>query len=191
MIQKFISSLSDKEKKYFYISAFFVMLALFDRFFLSPIMDRLNLIDEQIAQEKASILRDEKFLLYKDKIMEEASALKKYFTSDKNDPDIINAEFLSSIERLATEHRVNLVKSNPLPPKEEAGYYEYYANLDCTGDLKDIINFMYAVNTSDDLLKIVSFTFTPTRGANGKINATMTVSKLLVEQVPSNDISLP
>ncbi len=191
MIQKFLSSLSDKEKKYLYIASFVVLVALIDRFFLSPVLNRIELIDEKIKQEKIGISRDAKFLLYKDKILKERKVFDKYFSKEAKDPDVINAEFLSTLERLATENRVNLVKSSPLSPKQYDGYAQYYANLDCVGDLKDVIQFMYSIDASDDLLKVVSFNLTPKRGTNGKINASMTISKLLVEPVSLDEKNIP
>ncbi len=187
MIQKFLSSLSDKEKRYLYIASFIVLIALVDRFFLAPVLNRIELIEDEIKQEKVSILRDTKFLLYKDKILKESKIFDKYFSKEAKDPDVINAEFLSTLEKLATESKVNLVKSSPLSPKQYDGYAQYYASLDCIGNLKDIMQFMYSIDTSKELLKVISFNLSPKRGGNGKINASMTISKLLVEPVPSDE----
>jgi hypothetical protein len=153
---------------------------MFDRLFLGPSLDRLNAIDQKIEQEKVTIVRDLQFLNYREKINADNAALDKYFVEKVQDDDIVNAEFLRSLEKLANKSKVSLVKSNPAVSKKAEWHNDYYANVDCSGALKDVMTFMYMVNTSDDLLKVVKFSLTPKRGADDSVTASMAIMKRVV-----------
>ena len=119
-----------------------------------------------------------KFLSYKDKIAKDSQAFESYF-EDLRDDDVVNAEFLSNVEKLATESKVSLVKSNPTQSKKHGDYIEYFANLDCSGVLKDVVSFMHSVNSSKGLLKIVQFNMSPKKGTAGEVNVSMTIVKMV------------
>ena len=157
-----------------------VLLALFDRLFLGRVLDRLSMIDQEIASQKSSIVRDLRILSYKDTVMKEGEIFKKYITKDVPDTDVVNADFLGLIEKLATQSKVNLVKSNPANTNKSDRFIEYFANLDCNGQLEDVISFMHQINATDGLLKIVKFNMSPKRGSDNEVNASMTVVKLVV-----------
>ena len=176
----FISKLSEGGKKIFYLTVLVVGLALVDRLFLGPVLERLKTIDEEIMQQEENTRRDLRFLTYKDKILQNSQSFSKYFTKGKKDDDVINAEFLSTIEKLATQSKVNLVKSNPSEAKKEKMFAQYFANLDCNGQLKDVVTFMHMINAHDELLKITRLNMTPKKGAEGEVNASMTVAKMII-----------
>ena len=182
MLQSFVAKLSDKEKKIFYITIAFVLLALFDRLFLGPVLDKIDMIDQDIAQQEVIIKSDLKIISSKDKIINESKSFSKYFVKTVKDDDVINAEFLSTIERIATSSKVTLVKSNPSETKKHKDYIEYFASLDCSGKLEDMVTFMHKINATDDLLKVAKLNLSPKRGALNEVNASMTIGKLIISQ---------
>ncbi len=189
MIQKFISKLSKNEKKFFYVTLGVVLIALLDLLFLRPVLGRLSAIDAEIDQQKISIKGDLQILSYKDKILKKNQAFSKYLTQTLQDDDVINADFLSMLEKLATQSKVSLVKSNPSEKKKHKKYTEYYANLDCTGDLKDVITFMHLINTTEELLKVVKVNMVPKRGTQNEVNVSMSVMQLIMVQEKTTDSS--
>ncbi len=180
MIQKFYAKLSEKEIGVFNIALFIVLLAFLDRLFFGPVLAKINSIDEEISNQKGSIDRDLRILSYKDKIIKDNESFGKYITKDLADDDVVNAAFLQTVEKLATQASVNLIKSTPTERKDSKNSIEYYANVDCTGQLKDVVSFMHAVNASEDLLKVATFSMTPKRGAANEVNASLTVVKVVV-----------
>jgi hypothetical protein len=178
--------MSDKEKKILYVTIVLVTLALLDRLFLGPVSDRLRLINEDIKQQEVIIQRDARFLQYKDKILKESKDFEKYFSTKTADDDVVNAEFLSTIEKLATQSNVVLAKSNPAKAKVDKQFIEYGAELECSGELKNIISFMYAINSTEDLLKITKFNMTPKKGTEQDVSVAMTIVKLLIGRDMSN-----
>ena len=83
MFNEYYSKLSEKEKKICNIAIVIVILALFDRLFLGPVLSRIGEVDEEITKQEVSIVRDLRFLSYKDRILKESDEYKKYF-SEKN-----------------------------------------------------------------------------------------------------------
>ncbi|HPN88792.1 MAG TPA: type 4a pilus biogenesis protein PilO [Candidatus Omnitrophota bacterium] len=182
----FFKKMSDKEKKVLYIAIVLVTLALLDRLLLGPASEKLRMIDEEIKQEEIIIQRDARFLRYKDQILKESESFEKYFTVKAPDNDVINAEFLSIIEKLATQSNVVLAKSNPSKAKVHKQFIEYTAELECSGELKNVISFMYAINTTEDLLKISKFNISPKKGTESDVIVSMTIVKLLIARDMSN-----
>ena len=172
--------MSEKEKKILYATIVLVTLALLDRLFLGPVSDRVRLIDEEIKQQEVIIQRDARFLNYKDKILQESKDFEKYFIEKTPDADVINAEFLSIIEKLATQSNIVLAKSNPSKAKEHKQFIEYAAELECSGELTNVISFMHAINTTEDLLKVSKFNMTPKKGTENDVTVAMTIVKLLI-----------
>ena len=180
MIQNFINKLSGKEKKFLYITIAIVLLAFFDNLFLRPSLGKLNELNDLIEQQEDRIIRDLRILSYKKEILKEKKAYDKYFIEEMGNDDVINADFLAIIERLSVDNKVKLVKSGPSEIKKYKKYIEYYANIDCIGTMDDVISFIHAINSTDELLKVVSLIMLPKRGTPRDVSATMAVSKLFI-----------
>lgn len=184
-MQKFIAQLTDtpRKRKILYFGVLPVLLLMsVDRLLFGTIIDKVNTLAEEVEEQKSIISRDLAILAKKEEITNKANAFRQYFASEVQDDDVVNAQFLSTIEKLATQAKVNLIKSNPTENKKEKFYNHYFANLDCVGELNDVVTFMYKINDSPELLKVVRFTITPKRGgaSDKEVNASMTVSKLIV-----------
>jgi Tfp pilus assembly protein PilO len=177
---EFLSKFSGKEKNIFYIAVVFLSLALSDRLILGPMMDQIQVKEAEIQKQKSVIAMDARILAYKDKILKDKEALKKYFSTVQKDDDVVNNEFFSLIEKLATDSQITLVKGNPASSRKQDNYIEYFASLDCTGELKNVITFMHMINSSEGLLKIVKFNMTPKRGTSSEVNVSMTVVNVFV-----------
>ena len=157
-----------------------VVAALFDRLLIAPTMSRLASIDEDIAKEEATIKQDMRFLGYKDRISQEAQEIDPYLTKTVSTDEEMIAAFLKKIESLANQSKVTLIKINPAPGEQTQQYWKYQADLECSGQLADVISFMHLVNTATDLLKVVKFNFTSKKSDTDEIKATMTIEKIVV-----------
>jgi hypothetical protein len=180
LLQKFVSGLSEKERKIFYITAIIVGLALMDRLFLNPVLGHLASLDKKIADEKSAILRDRKILSFQEKIEKASTVFNKYFSQSVPDDDVVNADFLRLIERLASQSNVSLVKSNPSHTDKGEQVNEYFASVDANGKLQDVMSFMHTVNTTEELLKVTEFNMTPQRGQDNTVKVSMTIVKVIV-----------
>jgi len=180
VINDFYSKLSDQEKKIFYVAAAFVVLMMVDRAFLGPMLSKMKSLDGEIAQQKNIIQRDLRFLSYKDRILEENESLKVYYGNDTKTVEEIIAVFLRNLESMATESKINLIKVAPTDSKQKKGYVEYYASLECEGFLENLVSFMHAIDTSNDLLKIIKTDMTLKRASGEEVLCNMVVAKIII-----------
>ena len=178
-LQQFISKLSESEKKLFYIALPIVIVSLYINLLVFPALNSLEVLEEEILQEELSIKSDMRYLTRKDQITREGELLSKFVAKEMLENKDINKNFLSTVEKLAARTKVDIVKSNPTEnPSEESNVY--YANVDATGPMGEMIEFMHSINSTDELLKIVRFKLTPKRGQDGHVNVSMTISKLVI-----------
>ncbi len=186
MIQKFISKLSDKEKKIFYATVVVVLLSFLDRLFLGPVTAKLKSIDEDIKYKETSIKRDSRFLAYKDRILNEKKILQHFYNQKHQTEEEIIAAFLRRIEALASQANINLIKVNPSEGEQKKGYRGYSASLECNGKLKDVVTFMHLVDTSDELIRITVVNMTAKKSSSDEITSVMSISKIIVEEDPGD-----
>ncbi len=180
MIPDFYSKLTEQEKKIFYVTLVIVLLMLVDRIFLGPALSKMRAYDQEIEEQKKNIQQDLRFLTYKERILNDDEALSPYYRNKYKTEDEVLASFLKKIEMIATEAKINLIKVSPAETKERKGYKEYYANLECEGLLENIASFMHAVDTSQDLLKIIKVNFSLKRASGDEVLVGMVVSKMFM-----------
>lgn len=181
MIQKFISKLSEKEKRLTYATVVVILVVLLDRLFLGPVTSRLSSLDEEIKHQEESIRRDLRFLSYKNRILEENRVLKRYYTRKKLTKEETIALFLKRIEGLAAQAQINLIKVTPSEGEQKKGFVEYSASLDALGKLKDVITFMHLVDTSDDFLRVLKVNINAKKASSEDINVSLTITKTIIE----------
>jgi len=181
VIQTFVAKLSAKEKKILYIAIVIVTIAFLDRLFLGPATTRLKSLDEEIRQQESIIKGDLRFLSFKGRIVKENEAFNDYYSQKPQTEEEIIATFLKKIEILASQSNVNLIKVNPSESKKKKGFVEHYANLECGGILADMTQFLYAIETSDDLMKVVKLNINPKKAGSDDVIASMSVMKVIVD----------
>ena len=183
-INKFIASLNDNQKKLLMVTIVIVGAALLDRLFISPTMSHLSAIEEDITKEEAKIKQDMRFLGYKDRILKESKEIDPYLTKELSTNEEVVAAFQEKVEALATQSKVTLIKITPAPGEQDADYWKYEADLECSGNLADVISFMHSINSNNELMKVLKFNFSGKKSDTDEIKATMTIEKIVVTDKP-------
>ncbi len=183
-INKFIAGLNDNQKKLLVAAVVFVIAALFDRLLIDPTMTRLSTIQEEITKEEATIKQDMHFLKYQKRIIQESKEINPFLTKKILTENETIAAFLNKIQSLASQMKVNLIKINPNPGEQDTDYWKYQADLECSGELPDIISFMHAINADTDLMKVDKFNFSGKKSDTNEIKAAMTIEKVVITLKP-------
>jgi hypothetical protein len=110
--------------------------------------------------------------------------LDPYLTKDMMTDEEMIAGFLKKLENLAAQTKVTLIKVNPAPGEQDAEYWKYQADLECSGELADVVSFMHAVNSDTDLMKVLKFDFSGKKSDTDEIKATMTIERIVVTTNP-------
>jgi Tfp pilus assembly protein PilO len=183
-INKFIAGLNDNQKKLLVIAVVIVIAALFDRLLIDPTMSRLSSIEEDITKEEATIKQDLRFLGYRDRITKESKEIDSYLTKNRLSDNEMIAAFLNKVQSLAGASKVTLIKINPAPGEQDAEYWKYQADLECSGNLSDVITFMHLINSDPELMKVDKFSFSSKKSDTDEIKVTMTIEKIVVTDKP-------
>ena len=187
MINKFISGLSANEKKVLAFASLIVLLALFDRLLVGPSLNRLHEIDDSIVKEESTVEQNMRFLARREQIVKEAETYKSFYTKTVRTEEEVIGDFLKKIEFLASQSEVTLIKVSPDGQDYQKDYLKYFINLDCSGKMESLTNFMYAVNNSPELLKVEKMNlFANARDAE-KIQASIRISKMIMGADPAAD----
>ena len=182
MITKFISSLSSTGKKLFAIAFVIVAITLFDRLLISPTLSRMSAIDHDIDKETNSIKQDLRFLTYKQKINTESKSYEPYLSDKPLSEEEVISSFLKSIEVLAKKGNVTVAKVTPSSGSKEKEFVKYTADLECSGNLSDVVTFIHLIDTSHELMKVVKFSFSSKKAESDEIKATMTIHKVVISK---------
>lgn len=183
-INKFIAGLNDNQKKLLVIAVVIVIAALFDRVLIGPMMSHLSATEEDIAKEESTIRQDIRFLGYKDRIAQEGKEIAPYLTKSVLTDEEMIAAFLNKIQNLASQSKVSIIKISPTPGEQDAEYWKYLADLECSGQLADVVSFMHSVNSDTDLMKVDKFSFSGKKSDTDEIKASMTIEKIVVTDKP-------
>ena len=185
-MNQFISNLTPLQRKMFYITVFFVMLALFDRLLVAPTLAKRVKIDEDIKSEENSIKGDIKVLSYKGKVAKEKEILGPYFTRVLPKEEDVMAEFLGKLDSFAKDSGLTVQKNNRSSDqiedtKEAKEFLVYKVDFECSGNLEDIAKLMYRIDTSKEFLKILKINLAMKKtGEVEEMRAVMTVAKYIV-----------
>lgn len=187
MFNKFISGLSETEKKILVVTVIAVLLALFDRLLIGPSLSKLKSLDENIGKEETVIKQNLRFLTYRDRIAKEAAVFKDFYAKDVRAEEEVIGEFLKKIELMATQSQVELSKISPAGQDYQNEYIKYFVTLDCVGTLESITNFVYAINSSKDLMRVEKTNVISNAKEAAKVQASLTISRMVIGSDPSVD----
>jgi hypothetical protein len=197
-VNKFLAGMTPAQKKIFYVTVFFVVLALFDRLLIGPTVAKLGSIDESIRMEEDSIKGDLRFLAYKDRINKESKSYEMYYVKGTPKDDQVMAAFLEKLDKFVSQSGLTLLKNNRSSEqkdadKESKDFYTYRAELEASGSLDNVVKLMYAINTSPDFMKIVKLNLAMKKnGEVEELKAAMTIAKYIISsETPSTATPAP
>ena len=180
-MNKFLSKLSPGQKKGFYAFVIIVIGLLFHLLYVKPIMKRIAETENKIKLQETEIRNDLGYLAERDRIVKESQAYAQYIPKELKNKDDIESEIYKTLEKLTADANLNLEKSQLSDTSVDETHFKYHASLNCSGDLKETINFMYQLNSTDDLFKITGFTMSPKRGAENEVTTSIMIEKLVVK----------
>jgi len=179
-INAFFSGLSQKEKNILYIACGFVCLALFDRMIVGPILRETSFLQEKIDSQTTSIKRNLMILNYKDNILDKYVMFGKYFAKEDMTQEERIAELLNEVEELADRSNIALTNINPVNVEEKGEQLVYRLTVECMGTMSDFVDFIYGVDGSQKLMRVISFSLNPKDRDNYEVKATLALEKLII-----------
>jgi len=191
VIKAFFSGLSTKEKQVLYAASFLVCLALVDRLMIAPICSECRMLDEKISTQTKLIEKNIRILQYKDRMIDEDAAYGDYYIGEGLTQEELIALFLSEVEGMAKSSGVALVNINPVSSEEKKDYHEYSLTVECTGTMRDMLDFFYAIENAEKPLRIFSFEIAVKDREDYRVKCTVTILKLIIAKARILSAAVP
>ncbi|RKY28258.1 MAG: hypothetical protein DRP61_02140 [Candidatus Omnitrophota bacterium] len=178
-ISNFFSKLSKRERLIFYLTIFFVFLFLVDKLVIEPLLSKMKTQEEEIKEKRMLIKKDLHILSIKDRILEESKKYEKFFSKTKSLDEEVTL-ILKEIESLANKSSVYLIFIRPGEVREEGSFKELLINLNCEGEMSQIVDFLYSIENSPKLLTIERYVISPKSEGSSLAQCRMIISKIVI-----------
>lgn len=157
----------------------FMVLALLDRMVVSPISSRINRSNQQVSLAEKQLGRHLRNLRQEQVISEEYRKYIKYVKKVGSDEEEV-AGILGEIEELARKSAVYLVDIKPQMAKKVNFYKKYSVEVEAEGETESLVDFMYRLNNSPQLLRVAKLRFRLKEKESPIVKAVFIIVKVLV-----------
>ena len=173
------SKLSRREKAVFYAAAAVITLLLLEKLIISPISSNLRSLDEEISRQESQNKSDTRIVARKSRIHSDAETYGAFVSAPPSEEEATTM-LLKEIEGLADASKVNLIDVKPAGVKTEEVAKKYMVTLTCEGKMEQITNFLYAIESSNKLLKVERYQISPKSKETTAAQVSMTVSQAVL-----------
>lgn len=178
-MKTFINRISKRERMVLYLGAAFLFLFFLDRFIFNPINQKIAQLNQEINLSQKRLAASLRNIQQKDAVIAQYDKYKAYVKSAGSDEEE-TAKVLGEIENVARKSSVYLMDIKPQAPKQTEFYKKYSAEIEVEGKMDSIINFLYNLNSSQQLLRTEKLSLNPKEKDSQIIKALVLVSKFLV-----------
>ena len=178
-IYAFFQHLSKREKLILYLASGFILLTIMDRLIIFPVLSKMKSLDEELVRERADIKRDLHILAQKERILKDNNKYNKYAIEDLTAEEITTA-LLKEIENLGSSASVYLIDIKPTSITQEDIFLKYYVSLSCEAQMEQIIDFMYKIESSNNLLMVEKYNLGPKSEDTSIARCTLLISKTVI-----------
>jgi len=176
-LYNYLSRLSKREKIILYAAAIVISLLLLDRLIISPVFNRINFLNAEIRAKEQSVKRNVRILSQKDKIIAESEKYASVLSHDKTEEEEMTS-VMKEVENLASKNSVYLIDMKPSAVKTIGQSKQYIVNLGCEAQMGQLVEFMYGIENSKELLTIEKYQIGPKSKDSSVARCGMSISKI-------------
>jgi Tfp pilus assembly protein PilO len=174
----FLSRLSKKEKRLFYITVAIVSIVFLDRVVFKPVINKLESFNGKISVEEKKLEKSMLILAQEQAITSEYKKFAENIKQEQSDEEAI-AILLSYLEKMANSVSVFILDMKPAPVEKSEFYKKYAVKIEAEAKISNLTDFIYQLENSPKLLRVSDFRLTPQKKETVlKIN--MTVTEVLI-----------
>lgn len=181
-LSKTFSTLSRREKLVLYAAVGAVSFTLLDRLIVYPIYTRMRQVQTQIRDRENEIVRNMRILSKKERINADVERYVAYLRAAE-DRSVDMTAVLKSIEELAQKSELSVVDMKPagIKENEKEKTKKYVVNLNGEGEMSQIVDFMYRVENSSDLLTIERVQISPKSRESSVAQCAFMISRMFMD----------
>ncbi len=190
VVKAFVSGLSDKERKLFYMTCAILGVVLFDRIIVGPVTERLSMLKEETRAQMRLTQQNIQILEYRDRIINNALKYEAYYV-----PKVLSREerigrFLRDVEDIARQAGVSLSDISPVRVPEGQDMPVYGLTLECDGEMQNMISFFYGIDASEKPIRISAFNMGVMSAEDHTVRCRIDIDKLIVttEGIPFDEV---
>jgi Tfp pilus assembly protein PilO len=177
-VAQMLAKMSAREKIVFYCAVAFLSVAALDRLIIGPVASRMSQLDERIGVQTDMIKKNVRIVAEKDRVQAMAKEYSVYSHKAATNEEEV-AYLLGEVERLARKASLYIVDMKPLGMTEDDTSRKYSVDLNCEGQLEQLIGFMHEVESSSRLLVVESFNFSPKSKDSSVAKCNMRISNII------------
>ncbi|MDD5128489.1 MAG: type 4a pilus biogenesis protein PilO [Candidatus Omnitrophica bacterium] len=174
----FLSRLSKKERRLFYITVAVVAIVFLDRVVFKPVINKLESFNGKISLEEKKLEKSMLILAQEQAINNEYKKFAENIKQSQSEEEVI-AGLLSSIEKMANSVSVFILDMKPGPVDKSEFYKKYSVKVEAEAKINNLSDFIYQLENSPKLLRVSDFRLTPQKKET-VLKVSMTVTEVLI-----------
>jgi len=175
----FFTGLSKRGRYLLFIAGAAIIFIFFNKIIFAPITALLSGLNKQILIYEKKLEKATLMINREDSIISEYEKniqnLKKAY-SDEEEISILSSE----IEKLARGTSVLIKNIKPLPLEDRDLYIEYRINIEAEAAMPFLIDFIYQLENSQQLLKVNKFILSPIKKGSSTLKASLLITNIRI-----------
>lgn len=171
--------LGRKERVGLAIAIGFLCLVFLDRLVLAPLGKRMTHIRKETHEKERELAMDLRNLSQKAALNEEYQKYLSSMTLAGSDEEQ-STTMLGEVEMLARKANILIKEATPQTPRAFEFYKQYSMEISGEGTMAAVINFLYSLNASPQLLRVERISINSQDLMNPLVKAYLTVTKVKV-----------
>lgn len=180
-MMEFWNRLSAREKNILYVTIFLLVILAGYHGIWNPGIVKFQQLDEQIFAYQMKIRKAKTFLRQKDQVAEEVAKYPNLEQMNAGTDEEEIAQLLNFIEQAARDHTVSLSDVKPEQVQSDKWSKRYIIVLNAESKLSNLIEFIYALQYSPQLLKIERVDTAPKEDESRTLRSSLTVTRVVVK----------
>jgi Tfp pilus assembly protein PilO len=175
---EFLSRLSKKEKRLFYITVAVISIVFLERVVFKPVINKLESFNGKISLEEKKLEKSMLILAQEQTINSEYTKFAQNIKQEQSEEEAI-AGLLSSIEKMAKSVSVFILDMKPGTVEKSEFYKKYSVKVEVEAKINNLSDFIYQLENSPKLLRVSDFRLTPQKKET-VLKVSMTVTEVLI-----------
>ncbi|MEW6009412.1 MAG: type 4a pilus biogenesis protein PilO [Candidatus Omnitrophota bacterium] len=175
---KVLSKLSKREKIFLYITAGLIAGSLGFKFIFEPLLRLSDRLNQKLKVSQSQLRRLQR--LSSGKPIKEDYELSLASIKMAKSADAEMARLFGEIESMAKDAGVNILNLRPQEIEDKKVYKKFSLELKSEGTSKQILQFVFLIESSPLLLKIDRFQLAANASSKGLLSASLTLSRLAI-----------
>lgn len=179
-LTKFLAKLSKRERLILYATAAFLSLLFLNNFVVYPVYARIRALAESIKEKESQVKLSMRIVSQKERVASESRKYASFLRKPQTEEEGM-ITLLKTVENTANKSSLYVIDMKPAGVKEEKDRTKkYLVTLTGEGQMEQIVDFMYHIESADELLVIEKYQISPKSRESSVAECSITISKLVI-----------